>query len=405
MTLKRPLQIALLGCVLLAGFIGFRVWQGPLVAAYQLKTIDLTQNVVATGRIVSTSRVQVNTEIAGVVLERRVREGDRVNAGDVLIVLRADDLAAKAQEAQASLEQLQRARRPQALAALRQAEAQFAQVQREVKRRRDLFKADSISREAREQAENQENTAKEALEQARLLVASLEPGASEENVLRERLAAARALLEKTTIRAPVAGTILTRNVEPGDAVQPVGKALLELARAGDTEILIPLDERNIGNIALGQIGVCIADAYPNRPFKAIVNFISPTVDPQRGTVDIRLKIDPVPDGLKHDMTLSVDIVTAERSNTLVIPNDALLLVSGSQAQVLTVQSGKVVRTTVELGLRGLALTEIKQGLKADDWVLLAASAKEGARVRLAPQPIPTHTQGLSSRKETPVKFN
>jgi HlyD family secretion protein len=405
MTLKRPLQIALLGSVLLAGFVGFRVWQGPLVPAYQLKTIDLTQNVVATGRIVSTSRVQVNTEIAGVVLERRVKEGDRVSAGDVLIVLRADDLAAKAQEAQASLEQLQLARRPQALAALRQAEAQFAQIQREVKRRRDLFKADSISREVREQAENQENTAKEALEQARLLVASLEPGASEENVLRERLAAAKALLEKTTIRAQVAGTILTRNVEPGDAVQPLGKALLEIARAGDTEILIPLDERNIGNIALGQIAVCIADAYPNRPFKARVNFIAPTVDPQRGTVDIRLKIDPVPEGLKQDMTLSVDIVTAERSNTLVIPNDALLSVTGSQAQVLAVQSGKVIRTTVELGLKGLALTEIKQGLKADDWVLLSASAKEGTRVRMAPQPIPMHTQGLSSRKEAPVKFN
>ena len=385
MTLKRPLQIALLGCVLLAGFVGFRVWQGPLVPAYQLKTINLTQNVVATGRIVSTSRVQINTEIAGVVLERRVKEGDRVNAGDVLIVLRADDLAAKAQEAQASLEQLQRARRPQALAALRQAEAQFAQAQREVKRRRELFKA--------------------ALEQARLLVASLEPGASEENVLLERLAAAKALLEKTTIRAQVAGTILTRNVEPGDAVQPVGKALLEIARAGDTEILIPLDERNIGNIAIGQVGLCVADAYPNRPFKARVNFISPTVDPQRGTVDIRLKIDPVPDGLKQDMTLSVDIVTAERSDTLVIPNDALLSVNGSQAQVLAVQNGKVVRTTVELGLKGLALTEIKQGLKTEDWVLLAASAKEGARVRLAPQPIPAHSQGLSSRKETPVKFN
>jgi HlyD family secretion protein len=105
------------------------------------------------------------------------------------------------------------------------------------------------------------------------------------------------------------------------------------------------------------------------------------------------------------MTLSVDIVTAERSNTLVIPNDALLAVTGSQAQVFTVQGGKVVRTTVELGLKGLALTEIKQGLKADDWVLLAVSAKEGARIRLAPQPIPAHTQGLSSRKETPVKFN
>jgi HlyD family secretion protein len=90
---------------------------------------------------------------------------------------------------------------------------------------------------------------------------------------------------------------------------------------------------------------------------------------------------------------------------LVIPNDALLAVSGSKAEVLSIQNGKVVRVAVQLGLKGLALTEIEQGLKANDWVLLAASAKEGTRVRLAPQPIPTHTQGLSSRKETPVKFN
>ncbi len=405
MTIKRFPLLLLIAVLCLAAFALFRYWQGPLLPAYQLESTTLIQNVVATGRVISTSRAQVGSEITGIVIERRVKEGDHVKPGDVLIVLRADDLIAKEKEARAALDQLQFARRPQAAAALQQAQSQFAQASREAKRRSELLALQSISREASEQSKNSEINARAAEEQARLLVQSLAPGESEERILKERLAAAQAMLLKTVLRAEVTGTILTRNVEPGDLVQPVGKVLFEIARAGDTEILIPLDERNLGTLALGQQASCIADAYPNQSFTAKVNFIAPTIDPQRGTVDIRLKVDPVPDYLRQDMTVSVNILTGQVEQALAIPNDALMNVQGTQAEVFIVDAGRVRRRQITLGLRGLALSEVRSGLQPGDWVLLGARATEGEHVRVSKQVLPLTHSSSTTRKETPVKFN
>ena len=97
-------------------------------------------------RVITISRVQVGSEITGVVRERRVEEGDVVAPGDVLVVLRADDLAAQVRAAEAALSQLERSTRPQAEVALREAESRLAQADREAQRRRDLFERALIAR-------------------------------------------------------------------------------------------------------------------------------------------------------------------------------------------------------------------------------------------------------------------
>ncbi len=400
---KRSLWWALPGA-LVAGWLLLRWWQGPTVPAYRLESRPLVQNVVATGRVISTSRTQVGSEITAVVVERRVREGDAVAPGDLLIVLRADDLAARVREAEAALRELTDARRPQAQAALRQAEAQLLQATRESERRRSLLASRLIANELKEQAEQAEINARAAAEQARLLASSLAPGQSEERVLRERLAAARASLEKTRIRASVAGTVLTRNVEPGDLVQP-GRVLLEIARAGDTELLVPVDEKNLALLALGQKAQVIADAYPDRSFGAVVTFIAPSVDPQRGTVEVRLKVDPVPDYLKQDMTVSATVETGRRDAALVLPNDALRARSGDRGKVLVVRGGKVASVDVTLGLRGIAMSEVVEGLTAGDRVLEGVAPAVGTRVRIREQSLPEAGGGADSSRELPVRFD
>src|SRR5690606_37159850 len=77
--------------------------RGPALPGYDVAAGPLVQDVVATGRITVPSRVTVGAEIAGLVLERRVMEGDRVEPGDVLVVLRAEDLEARRDEARAAL--------------------------------------------------------------------------------------------------------------------------------------------------------------------------------------------------------------------------------------------------------------------------------------------------------------
>jgi HlyD family secretion protein len=368
--------------------------RGPALAGYDVEVQPLVQTVVATGRVAALSRAQVGSPVTGVVVERRVREGDKVQPGDVLAVLRADDLEASVREAQAALAQLQQSTRPQ------------AQASRETRRRRELFQQQMITREAMEQAVQAEIVARTAVEQAQLIVRSLVPGNPGETAARARVASAKALLAKTTIRAEVAGTVLTRNAEPGDLVQP-GRVLFEIARSGDTEVLVPLDEKNLEVLAIGQPAVCIADAYPGSPFRAKVSFIAPSIDPQRGTVDVRLAVNPVPGFLRQDMTVSVNVETGRRDHAIVVPNDVLGAVDGNHATVWLVVDGRAVRRRVELGLRGLTRTEVTAGLRQGDRVLVEAPAtlKPGDRVRVVPAAAIASTDAAATRKELPAKFD
>jgi HlyD family secretion protein len=391
----------------IAVFLTLRL-RGPELPGYRIRAQPLVQTVVATGRVISTSRAQVGSEITGTVLERRVQEGDRVKSGDVLAVLRSGDLAARVREAEAALHQLQQSTRPQAAAALRQAEAQATQATRERERRADLFARQLVAREALEQAEETETLARVAAERARLALQAAAPGGSEEGQLREQLAAARAQLAKTSIRAQSAGVVLTRNVEPGDLVQP-GKVLFEIARSGATEIEVLLDEKNLAVLAIGQAARCIADAYLDQPFPATVSFVAPSVDALRGTVTVRLGVDPVPAFLRQDMTVSVNVETGRLPSALAVPNDALLDEGSKSPAVYVVRDGRLRRVPVQLGLRGLAMTQVVAGIRAGDTVLAGAAAiteaREGMRVRVNFETLPEGDALAASQGELPARFD
>ena len=398
--------IVLILLLLLAAFGVFRWWQGPQVTGYTLEPMPLVQSVVATGQVITVSRAQVGSEVTGVVLERRVKEGDRVKPGDLLVVLKSDELAAQVRQAEVALNELATNRRPQASAELASAKAQLKQASREATRRRNA-EAGILSAEEIEQAVEAERVARNNYETVRLKAAALAPGQVEEASLHEQLSVAQAQLAKTKIRATVAGTVLTRDVEPGDLVQP-GHTLFTIAMDGNTEIRVPLDERNLSRLALSQKATAIADAYPDKPFPARINFIAPSIDPQRGTVEVRLSVDPVPDFLRQDMTVSVNVETGRRDRTLAIPNDALGKVQGDQATVLLVRDSKIQRQKVKLGLRGLAMSEVISGLKVGDQVLSDATStlKDGTRVRFKPEEINYADQNsdASNKNELPVKF-
>lgn len=408
---KSVLVIILL--MLAVGFAVFRWWQGPLVQSYTAVSMPLVQTVVATGQVVTVSRTQVGSEVSGVVLERLVQEGDRVAKGDLLLVLSSDDIAAQVRQAQTELQALASSTRPQALVELDRAKVQLAQASRDVARRRELAAISAISAEEMEQAVQAENVARTNLEAARLRAQALAAGGVEEALLRERLAALQAQLNKTEVRSEVSGTVLTRDVEPGDFVQP-GRTLFTIALDGSTEIHVPLDERNLSRLALQQNAIAIADAYPERPFPARINFIAPSIDPQRGTVEVRLSVEPVPEFLRQDMTVSVNIETGRREQALVIANDALANVQADKAIVLLLREGKVQRQQVTLGLRGLAMSEIVAGLNEGDQVMADATSSlaNGERVRVVAKDMPfavsptdantsdSNSRALSSRESS-----
>ncbi len=399
--------IIILLLILAVSYMLFRWWQGPVLAGYTLSYSPLVQNVVATGRVATVSRAQVGSEITGVVLERFVQEGDQVVPGDLLLVLKSDELRAQVRQAELALAELETSRRPQAVAELATAKARLEQASREATRRRNL-EAGILSAEEIEQAVEAERVARNNFETVRLKTAALAPGQVEEAKLREQLAVAQAQLAKTKIRATVTGKVLTLDVEPGDLIQP-GQTLFSIALQGNTEIRVPLDERNLPQLALQQKATVISDAYPEQAFPARINFIAPSIDPQRGTVEVRLAVDPVPDFLRQDMTVSVNVETNRRERALAIPNDALSGIKGHKAMVLLVRDGKIQHRQVTLGLRGLAMSEVVSGLQDGDQVLADAesSLTEGARVRLKQQKTPLNHQAdaTDSKNELPVKFD
>lgn len=393
--------------VLLVSFAIYRWWQGPLLPSYEVVSSPLIQTVVASGRVEKVSRTQIGSEITGVVLERLVQEGDRVSRGDVLLVLKSDEISAQVRQAEAELKELATTRRPQAEFDLANAKVQLEQAQRESVRRRNT-ELGILSAEEREKSIEAEKLARNNLESARLKVASLAPDKVEETKLREQLAALQAQLAKTKIRAEVSGIILTRNVEPGDLVQP-SQTLFTIALDGATEIRVPFDERNLPLLALQQKAAVITDAYPDQPFPAHINFIAPSIDAQRGTVDVRLTVDPVPDFLRQDMTVSVNVETNKREQTMVIPNDALSSISGNKAMVILVRDRKIQRHPITLGLRGLVMSEVVAGLKEGDHVLTDAESvlKDGIRVRIeqTKRVLQSQTDPTNSKNELPVKFD
>lgn len=379
----------------------------PQLAGYELRAMPLTQSVVATGRVESVSRAQVGVEVTGVVLERPVKEGDSVKPGDMLLRLRSDDIEARLREAEVALEQLAQSTRPQADLSLARAQSRLTQARREATRRRDLMDRGLLSREALEQAEEEEIIARNAVDSARVAAAAAAPGGAEDALLSARLASLRAQLEKTRVRSEVAGKVLTRNVEPGDLVQP-GKTLFTIALRGHTEVVVPLDEKNLHQLALGQPAMVIADAYPAETFAARVNFIAPSIDSGRGTVDVHLSLDTVPDFLREDMTVTANIETGRRESAVALPNDSLLSVQGNGALVVRVEEGRLRRVPVVLGLRGTGMSEVREGLMAGDHILAnpVSGLSDGTRVTLDLQATAQTDQdtGHSSRNEMPIQL-
>ncbi|NLU13995.1 MAG: efflux RND transporter periplasmic adaptor subunit [Gammaproteobacteria bacterium] len=370
---------------------GVQQWRGPVLPGLTVELMPLELRIVASGEVRYQSLARIGSEMTGTVLARHVREGDRVNKGDLLIELNPDELQARFDQAKTLLQQLREVSRPQAQAALAEARDNLRQASREARRRETLAVKGVIAAEQLEQAQRIELNAKTALTRAQLVADSLAAGSTEEQLLQQRIVSAEAELAKTRIYAPFAGRVQTRNVEPGDLVQP-SKVLLEIARSDGLdpdgvasdglEVVVALDEKNFAPLKLQQPVQLIADAWPEQTVPGVVSFIAPAVDSSRGTIDVHISVLSDDSNFLQGMTVSANIIAAERERTLVLPNDYLLIGSAGQPQVLRWQDGAVRSLDVQLGLRNMTHSEILSGLAEGDVVVQAGKVSDGQRARV-----------------------
>ena len=418
------LAAAVLLVLAAAAFALHRV-RGHAVAAYAVSRAELVQTVVATGRVAALARIEIGSLAAGTVTRVLAREGDRVEQGQVLVRLRDEAERAVLAQARAALAQAE-SQRAQAEAGVAVAEARFAQVtgsalpaaeqavrvaEAELEAARSghervsaLVEKGIFARAELDEARRALETASARLARERALAEATGPGGGERRAAEAAIVQARAAvvqarsaveqaraviavaevrLADTVLAAPAAGTIIARDVEEGDTVQP-GRVLLVLSRPGRTEIVAPLDEKNLALLAVGQPALVSADAYPDRTFGAELATLVPTVVAASGTVTAKFLVPDPPGYLLPEMTVSVETEVARRAGALSLPAEAVRDLAGSP-WALAVRDGRAVRVPLELGVRGPDRVEVLSGLAEGDLVLPAseAAAAAGERVRVA----------------------
>lgn len=395
-----PFLIVLLA-MLGSGYVWGVPWLlGVRTAVHTAKHQELIQSVVASGRVETPNRVTIASQVTGIVGSVSASEGQAVAEGDVLVSL--DDTEARTNVAQAAgavaqaaarLNQLTELALPAAREALNEAEATLANARGAFARAEKLRKQGFISKAAFDDAKLKVDVARTKLRSAQLQVASNKKTGSDyvlaETALRQAEAAlttSEARLGYLVIRAPAAGTVIARTVEAGDVVQP-GRALFVLSPVGEIQLVLQIDEKNLRLVALGQPAIASADAYASETFPAEVAYINPAVDPQRGSVEVKLTVPKPPDYLRQDMTVSVDIEVGRRPQALLIPADALRELRGEDAHVLKVEGGRAVKQPVRIGARDEGMVEILDGLAPGDQVIPGASVavKDGQKIRVITQ--------------------
>ena len=174
---------------------------------------------------------------------------------------------------------------------------------------------------------------------------------------------------------------MSRHTEPGSLAQP-GKVLLSLASSNGLRLDAAVDEKHLALMTPGLKARAVADAYATQPFDADLSWVSPAVDPARGTVEVRLNVPNPPAFLKPDMTVSVDMTVGRQSQALVLDAGAVRGQDTATPWALVLKDGVATRTTLQLGLRGTGSLEIKSGLNEGDVVVPATEkVAEGDRVK------------------------
>ncbi len=397
LSLKRGwVWLGVVTLVVVAAGVAWFVQKTPKVDVLELRYAPLLRTLQFSARVATLSRVDVGSTVTGRVAQVRVVEGAQVRQGEVLVQLESEELRAAVTQALASERQAQarlaglrstgrtasQASLAQADSTLKAAEAELARTRQlvqqgflsearldEVRRAVEVASAQQAGARAQTQA-NADAGTDVAQAQAQLALAS---GAT---------AAARARLAQAAVLAPTDARVLTRDVEPGQIVQP-GKALMSLALAGPTQLTAQVDERFLDQLQPGQKAAVVADAFADQRFAARVLSIAPAVDAQRGAIEVRFALEQqAPAFLREDMTLSVEVETGRRERALVLPLNALRSqASPTSVTVLVADAGRAHERKLRLGLRTLDAAEVLEGLAEGDAVLLGSNIQAGARIR------------------------
>jgi membrane fusion protein, multidrug efflux system len=246
-----------------------------------------------------------------------------------------------------------------------------------------LFKIDDAEVTAQiDRAEADRDLARQALERTRQLLAQ---DASTRQELERAEATARSTeaslnllklrLDRSTVRAPFSGVVGRRFVSLGDYVNS-GTRLITLQTYDPQRAVFQVPERYAEQIAPNQRVVFRVAALPGKEFTGVVDFVDPVVQLPARTITMKARVSNPRRELQAGMFIEARLATAVRPDAVVIPEDAVLSLQGSQV-VWVVADGKAVRREVTLGVRTPGFVEVRDGIAAGEQVVVGGAERLG----------------------------
>jgi HlyD family secretion protein len=381
------LIIALLGAHR-AGLIGSKQ-TGKEVEVTTIKPIKIIETVAATGKIQPEVEVNLSSEVSGEIISLPVKEGQEVKKGDLLVKINPDLIQAALSQSQAGLQNVR--------AQLSQAEASLKNAQSNYNRNKTLFDKGVISKSEWDRSIAEFEGAEAGKRSAYYSVQSAAANVKQ----------TRDNLSRTSIYAPMSGTISKLSVELGERVvgtaQMAGTEIIRVANLNNMEVEVDVNENDIVKLTVGDSTIVEVDAYIKREFQGVVteiaNSAQSTLSADQVT-NFKVKVRILPESyadltegkiesyspFRPGMTATVDIITNKKEDILAVPISAIVIKNDTSNTkkagrekiditdekfecVFVNNAGKAKLRVVTTGIQDDSNIEIKTGLKEGDVVI------------------------------------
>ncbi|MGJ8591092.1 MAG: efflux RND transporter periplasmic adaptor subunit [Aquaticitalea sp.] len=365
----------------------------------EIEKVDLAtivEKVSATGKIQPEVEVKISSEVSGEIIELPFREGQQVKKGELLVRVNPDLIQSAVSRSQAGYQNVK--------AGLEQAEASLREAKLSYDRNKQLFEKGIISKADWDKAVSTYEIAQASKQSAYYNVQSA--GASVNEAMDN--------LNRTTIYAPMSGTISKLDVELGERVvgtqQMAGTEILRVANLNNMEVEIDVNENDIVKVRIGDSTIVEVDAYLKKEFKGVVteiaNSAASTLTADQVTnfkVKVRIIEESYADLMKDKpesyspfrpgMTATVDILTNQRKNAVAVPISAIVIKTDTSSVktsytkskdapskpkiseeqkfecVFVVNNGEAKLRVVKTGIQDDSKIEIVSGLKEGDQII------------------------------------
>ena len=392
---RKRVLIAIAAVFIVAGGVwGYSTLNGAStnIDPSKIATVEqgtMVRSVVATGKVEPITKVEIKSKANGIIEHLLVDVDNVVQPGQILAELDKENLTARLREARANLQAAEAAREG-AVAQLKKNEIEaeapdVAFARRNHERAQQLAEQKLVSQsqldEAKsslEQAENRQRAASGQLVIARARVAESTANVAQAHAAVER---AEEELANATIRAPIRGTVLSRDLEVGSPVSSIlnlGANATLVMTLGDIDRVFvrgKVDEADIGRVQLGQQARITTETFRDKMFEGRVTEISPIGLEKDNvtTFQVEVSIDNPGKELKANMSANAEIILEQFPESLLVPEAAIVYDPQKRPFVDVVDPGSKTgrrRVSVKVGVGNGTRMQVLSGLKAGDKVVL-----------------------------------